>query len=62
MSRRDILIFALGIIKDECYRHGNCMNCPLQNKQEMYCTIQKESPQEWYVPDLFEDDDVEPIF
>lgn len=63
MNRRDLLIFALCVIKDECYEHDNCSNCPLWNDRQIHCGIREEVPSEWYLPDLFnKEEPIEPIF
>lgn len=59
--RRDLLIFALSIIKDECVKHESCGKCPFYNSKEyVECGIKRDVPASWCVPD-YSDEEIEPI-
>ena len=56
--RRDLLIFALRVLKDECIGHWNCIGCPFDDDDS--CRFANKNPAEWNVPDN-SDEYVEPI-
>lgn len=56
--RRDLLIFALSVLKDECNRHWNCIGCPFDYNNS--CRFAGTTPTEWNVPDS-SDECVDPI-
>lgn len=56
--RRDLLLFALRVLKDECDRHGNCIGCPFD--WDNRCRLTNTTPTEWCIPDG-SDEEVEPI-
>lgn len=47
MQISELLIFALKVIKDECDKHGCCVECPLYCSNQ--CGLAGTGPTEWSI-------------